>query len=101
MCKLKEVVKMKENIIGTNLTKARGYLELTRTQVAKILDMPLDIITAYEDGTRIPDSQIIASFAKLYRIDCSDILTAHNWNLTKDEKAIAELIQFKRNIIDF
>ena len=90
---------MFNNIIGENLYQARKYLDLTIEQVANILDVSADYINAIECGDIIPDSSMIIDFSKLYGIKCIDILTEHNFNLSKDEKAIAELLKFKDELI--
>lgn len=87
-----------KNIIGNNLVAARKYLDLTIEQVANILDISAKEIKNYELGLSIPNSQNIINFSKLYGISCLDILTEHNFDMSKDEKAIAELIKFKTEI---
>lgn len=91
------------NPIGENLKAAREYLDLTINQVASILDISAYQIKAYEVGTSIPDSKTIIKFSDLYGISCLDILTKHDFNKSKDEKAIADLIKFKNELkkIDF
>ena len=89
---------MKNNIIGNNLYHARKYLDLTIEQVANILDISLQEVKDYECGSAIPDSEMIIKFSKLYGILCIDILTEHNFNMSKDEKVIAELIKFKSEL---
>lgn len=89
---------MKNNIIGNNLCHAREYLDLTIEQVANILDIPLQEVKDYECGSAIPNSEMIINFSKLYGILCVDILTEHNFDMSKDERAIAELIKFKTEI---
>ena len=84
-----------KNIIGENLYHARKYIDLTIEQVANILDVPASYINAIESGIETPNSQMIINFSNLYGISCLDILTEHNFNLSKDKKAIAELIRFK------
>lgn len=87
-----------KNIIGNNLVAARKYLNLTVKQVANILHISAKEIKDYELGLSTPNSQMIINFSKLYGISCLDILTKHNFNMSKDEKAIAELIKFKNEI---
>lgn len=89
---------MKNNIIGNNLYHARKYLGLTIEQVANILGISLQEVKDYECGSAIPDSKMIINFSNLYGILCVDILTEHNFNMDKDEKAIAELIKFKTEL---
>lgn len=84
-----------KNTIGENLYYARKYIDLTVEQVANILGVSANYINAIESGIKTPDSQMIINFSNLYGISCIDILTEHNFNLSKDEKGIAELIKFK------
>lgn len=82
-----------KNIIGINLQEARKYLDLTVEQVAAVIDMKIDEIKAYESGEKYPDSRILINFSKLYGVSCLELLTEHDFSLSKDERAIAELLK--------
>lgn len=82
-----------KNIIGINLQEARKYLDLTIEQVAAVIHMEADDIRAYESGEKYPDSNILIKFSKLYGVSCLELLTEHNFSLSKDERAVAELLK--------
>ena len=82
-----------KNIIGMNLQEARKYLDLTVEQVAAVIHMEADKIKAYESGESCPDSRILIEFSKLYGVSCLELLTEHDFSLSKDEKAVAELLK--------
>lgn len=86
---------MENNIVGRNLKEARLYLGLTRAQVSKILKISLSRVVALEENLEYPTNLELAMFSKLYKIKIKDLLTKHNFDLTKDEKSIAELLRFK------
>ena len=82
-----------KNIIGMNLQEARKYLDLTVEQVAAVIHMEADEIKAYESGENCPDSRILINFSKLYGVSCLELLTEHDFSLSKDERAVAELLK--------
>ena len=82
-----------KNIIGMNLQEARKYLDLTVEQVAAVMHMEADKIKAYESGESCPDSRILIKFSKLYGVSCLELLTEHDFSLSKDERAVAELLK--------
>lgn len=82
-----------KNIIGMNLQEARKYLDLTVEQVAAVIHMETDEIKVYESGEKCPDSRILIKFSKLYGVSCLELLTEHDFSLSKDEKAVAELLK--------
>lgn len=82
-----------KNIIGMNLQEVRKYLDLTVEQVAAVIHMKADDIKAYESGESYPDSRILIKFSKLYGVSCLELLTEHDFSLSKDEKAVAELLK--------
>lgn len=82
-----------KNIIGINLQEARKYLDLTVEQVAAVMHMEADEIKAYESGESCPDSRILIKFSKLYGVSYLELLTEHDFLLSKDEKAVAELLK--------
>lgn len=82
-----------KNIIGINLQEARKYLDLTVEQVAAVMHMEIDEIKAYESGKKCPDSRILIKFSKLYGVSCLELLTEHDFSLSKDERAVAELLK--------
>jgi transcriptional regulator with XRE-family HTH domain len=82
-----------KNIIGMNLQEARKYLDLTVEQVAAVMHMEIDDIKAYESGEKCPDSRILIKFSKLYGVSCLELLTEHDFSLSKDERAVAELLK--------
>lgn len=82
-----------KNIIGMNLQEARKYLDLTVEQVAAVIHMEIDEIKAYESGKSCPDSRTLIKFSKLYGVSCLELLTEYDFSLSKDEKAIAELLK--------
>ena len=82
-----------KNIIGINLQEARKYLDLTVEQVAAVIHMEADEIKAYESGENYPDSRILIKFSKLYGVSCLELLTEHDFSLSKDERAVAELLK--------
>ena len=82
-----------KNIIGMNLQEARKYLDLTIEQVAAVIHMEADEIKAYESGEKCPDSRILIKFSKLYGVSCLELLTEHDFSLSKDERAVAELLK--------
>ena len=82
-----------KNIIGMNLQEARKYLDLTIEQVAAVMHMEADDIRAYESGEKYPDSRILINFSKLYGVSCLELLTEHDFSLSKDERAVAELLK--------
>ena len=82
-----------KNIIGMNLQEARKYLDLTVEQVAAVIHMEADEIKAYESGENYPDSRILIKFSKLYGVSCLELLTEHDFSLSKDERAVAELLK--------
>ena len=71
-----------KNIIGMNLQEARKYLDLTVEQVAAVMHIEIDDIEAYESGEKCPDSRILI-----------ELLTEHDFSLSKDERAVAELLK--------
>ena len=87
-----------KNIIGENLQAARRYLDLTVKQVAAVMHMKTDEIKAYESGEKCPDSRILINFSKLYGVTCLELLTEHDFTLSKDEKAVAELLKIRNEI---
>lgn len=82
-----------KNIIGINLQETRKYLDLTIEQVAAVMHMEADEIKSYESGESCPDSRILINFSKLYGVSCLELLTEHDFSLSKDEKAVAELLK--------
>ena len=82
-----------KNIIGMNLQEARKYLDLTVEQVAAVIHMEADEIKIYESGESCPDSRILIKFSKLYGVSCLELLTEHDFSLSKDERAVAELLK--------
>ena len=82
-----------KNIIGMNLQEARKYLDLTVEQVAAVIHMEADEIKAYESGESCLDSRILIKFSKLYGVSCLELLTKHDFSLSKDERAVAELLK--------
>lgn len=86
---------METNIVGRNLKEARLYLGLTKAQVSKILKISLSRVVALEENLEYPTNLELTMFSKLYGVKIKDLLTKHNFDLTKDEKAIAELLRFK------
>ena len=87
-----------KNIIGENLQAARRYLDLTVKQVAAVMHMEVSEIKAYESGEKCPDSRILINFSKLYGVTCLELLTEHDFTLSKDEKAVAELLKIRNEI---
>ena len=87
-----------KNIIGENLQAARRYLDLTVEQVAAVMHMEIDDIEAYESGGKCPDSRILINFSKLYGVTCLELLTEHDFTLSKDERAVAELLKIRNEI---
>ena len=87
-----------KNIIGENLQAARRYLDLTVKQVAAVMHMEVSGIKAYESGEKCPDSRILINFSKLYGVTCLELLTEHDFTLSKDEKAVAELLKIRNEI---
>ena len=81
--------------IGMNLLKAREYLDLSQKQVAQILGEDVADIEAYESGSKCPDSRTLIRFSNLYGVICLELLTPHDFSLSKDERAIAELLKMK------
>lgn len=84
--------------IGMNLLKAREYLGLSQKQVAQILGEDVADIKAYESGSKCPDSRTLIRFSNLYGVTCLELLTEHDFSLTKDERAVAELLKMKDEI---
>lgn len=84
--------------IGMNLLKAREYLGLSQKQVAQILGENVADIKAYESGSKCPDSRTLIRFSNLYGVTCLELLTEHDFSLTKDERAVAELLKMKDEI---
>ena len=82
-----------KNVIGMNLQEARKYLDLTVEQVAAVMHMKTDEIKAYESGENCPNSRILIKFSKLYGVSCLELLTEHDFSLSKDERAVAELLK--------
>ena len=82
-----------KNVIGMNLQEARKYLDLTVEQVAVVMHIEADDIKVYESGEKYPDSRILINFSKLYGVSCLELLTEHDFSLSKDEKAVAELLK--------
>ena len=82
-----------KNIIGMNLQEARKYLDLTVEQVAAVMHMEIDEIKVYESGENCPDSRTLIKFSKLYGVSCLELLTEHDFSLSKDERAVAELLK--------
>ena len=82
-----------KNIIGMNLQEVRKYLDLTIEQVAEVMHMEADDIKAYESGEKYTDSRILINFSKLYGVSCLELLTEHDFWLSKDERAVAELLK--------
>ena len=82
-----------KNIIGMNLQEARKYLDLTIEQVAAVMHMEIDEIKAYESGEGCPDNRTLIKFSKLYGVSCLELLTEHDFSLSKDERAVAELLK--------
>ena len=87
-----------KNIIGENLQAARRYLDLTVEQVAVVMHMEASEIKAYESGEKCPDSRMLINFSKLYGVACLELLTEHDFTLSKDEKAVAELLKIRNEI---
>ena len=87
-----------KNIIGENLQAVRKYLDLTVEQVAAVMHMEVSKIEAYESGERCPDSRILINFSKLYGVTCLELLTEHDFTLSKDERAVAELLKIRNEI---
>ena len=87
-----------KNIIGENLQAARRYLDLSVEQVAAVMHMEIDDIEAYESGEKCPDSRILINFSKLYGVTCLELLTEHDFTLSKDERAVAELLKIRNEI---
>lgn len=89
---------MDNKTIGKNIREARLWLGLRREEVAKILNYGLaKIILIEEFGDTITEEDLL-NFSKLYRVSKEDFLKEHNFNMPKDQKAIAELIKFKEEI---
>ena len=84
--------------IGMNLLKAREYLGLSQKQVAQILGEDIADIKAYESGSKCPDSRTLIRFSNLYGVTCLELLTEHDFSLTKDERAVTELLKMKDEI---
>lgn len=89
---------MENNVVGRNLKEARLYLGLTDIQVARILHYTTYEIIAIEDGLIQLTEADLSKFSLLYKVSLEDLKKPHNYNLSKDEKAIAELLQFKESI---
>ena len=87
-----------KNIIGENLQATRRYLDLTVEQVAAVMHMEVSEIEAYESGEKCPDSRILINFSKLYGVTCLELLTEHDFTLSKDERAVAELLKIRNEI---
>lgn len=87
-----------KNIIGKNLQAVRKYLDLTVEQVAAVMHMEANEIEAYESGEKCPDSRMLINFSKLYGVTCLELLTEHDFTLSKDERAVAELLKIRNEI---
>jgi transcriptional regulator with XRE-family HTH domain len=62
--------------IGPNLRKYRCNLGLTQGQLAKMLSLSVTAVSHYENGTRIPDIDILIFLARVLRIQVTDLLVA-------------------------
>lgn len=57
------------SILGNRIKKEREYLELTREELAKKLDVSYSAISMYERGEREPDNDKLTKLAEIF--NCS------------------------------
>lgn len=88
----------KNMIVGRNLKLAREYLGLFRYQVAEILNISHDTVTAYEEGELEVSNEMMEAFARLYGVAATAFQHKHKEDMSKDERAIAEIIQWAKEI---
>ncbi len=61
-------------MIHTQLQKLRESKELSKAEIARILDIPYTTYMGYENGTREPNSKMLVSFSNYYNVSVDYIL---------------------------
>jgi len=92
-----------ENVVATNLTRARTLRGLTMEELANMINYSKQAIGHWESGVRTPDSKTLLSIAQALELeldyfynDCNVQFTMHNVNyregmlLTKNQRAEIE-----------
>lgn len=66
--------KHKLTTFGERIRKLREEQELPQRKVAAILDIDTSLLAKYERNERHPSKELISKIAKLYKIDCNELV---------------------------
>lgn len=85
---------------GNTLKTLRLYNKMTQAQLAQKLGLTKSVISAYENGLRLPSYDILIHIAKIFRVTTDYLLnveTPNNIDLsglsTAEKEALLKLIQ--------
>ncbi len=66
------------NVVGENLKRIRLLKSLSLKKAGFLLNMSASMISKYEKGEIMPDSQKLIEFADAYNVKVLDLLRYHN-----------------------
>ena len=80
---------------GSTLKTLRLYHEMTQTQLAQKLGLTKSVISAYENGLRMPSYDILIHIAQIFKVSTDYLLNVE----TKNNLDLSGLSQEERNAL--